>query len=125
MNAPNDANPQSETQPLPTAAAPAATVPSADGLTIQPSLPPAKLQPITQAELPVGTLEVMSDADRVDFQNCEAAILKGWHGQIEVGLALARIKKKGYYQDEYPSFEVYCQLRWGLQRSKAASLISA
>jgi hypothetical protein len=125
MNAPTDANTQSETQPLPITPSPAVTVLSAGGLTIQPPPPPAKLKPITQVEVLVGTLEVMSEADRVDFQNCEAAILKGWHSQIEVGLALARIKKKGYFQDDYPSFEVYCHVRWGLHRSKAVSLMSA
>lgn len=55
----------------------------------------------------------------------EAVIERGVQAFTDIGLALAKIRDDRLYRQEYTSFEVYCQTRWQLSRSRAYRLIDA
>jgi len=56
----------------------------------------------------------------------EGIIERGLETFIEVGEALLRIREERLYrEDGYPSFEAYCQQRWGHRRAWADRHISA
>lgn len=60
-----------------------------------------------------------------DLEAQEAVIERGVQAFTGIGLALAKIRDKRLYRQEYATFESYCQTRWGLSRSRAYRLIDA
>lgn len=59
------------------------------------------------------------------FEECEQIIERGLGTFIEVGSALVRIREGRLYRQEYASFEVYCQRRWGFSDRRARQLMAA
>lgn len=55
----------------------------------------------------------------------EAIIERGLQTFYEVGSALAAIREQRLYRADYPTFEEYCQERWGMARRTAYQYIEA
>lgn len=55
----------------------------------------------------------------------EAVIERGLNTFIEVGEALAAIRDKRLYREQYATFEDYCANRWGWKRAHAYRMIEA
>jgi hypothetical protein len=77
------------------------------------------------SKLAIGSVDVRTPAEQIEFQECEAIVRKGWVHFAEVGEALLRIRDKELYKNEYHSFKAYCQERWGFGHSKVWGHISA
>ncbi len=53
------------------------------------------------------------DPERADrLAHCESIVTRGWHVFIEVGKALAEIKRDSLYPKTYGTWEEYCRKRW-------------
>ena len=59
------------------------------------------------------------------LEQCESRIEKGIDAFLEVGDALLTIRDKRLYRATHPTFELYCQERWSIERRRAYQLISA
>ena len=55
----------------------------------------------------------------------EAVIATGLNTFVQVGTALAEVRDSKLYAASFPSFETYCQERWGLSRSRAYQMMDA
>lgn len=82
-----------------------------------PSPKPPKPKEALPARFSVGTIEIRTPEEEVRFQHCEAVIAQGWGTFAAVGAALAEIKGKRLYKNEYTSFEDYAWERWGFGSS--------
>jgi hypothetical protein len=60
----------------------------------------------------------------VGLTECEAVIERGLTAFTEVGLALTTIRDGKLYRASYPTFEAYCEHRWGFTRVRAHQLIT-
>lgn len=87
--------------------------------------PPRKPDKPLALDSSLGTLDLRTPAEDLEFAECEAIVREGWGHFARVGEALARIRDKRLYKNEYHSFELYCRERWGFGRSRAATYISA
>lgn len=56
---------------------------------------------------------------------CEDVIERGLESFIEVGNALLRIREGNLYRAQFDNFPLYCQLRWGMNKSHAYRMIDA
>ena len=65
----------------------------------------------------------MSELSRL--ANLERVIADGLGTFQAVGEALATIRDQKLYEGQYPSFEAYCEGRWGFKRSRASQFITA
>ncbi|MHC1765370.1 MAG: hypothetical protein AB9869_13890 [Verrucomicrobiia bacterium] len=70
-------------------------------------------------------MDKLTDAERAEFQDNEATIRNGSLMFFEVGLALANIRDKGLFREDFESFEAYYQARWEMQHAKVYYLIAA
>jgi hypothetical protein len=73
----------------------------------------------------LGTLEVLSPAQRAKLLACETVIESGWATFVQVGFALATIKENDLFREQYGSFEQYCREKWQYSERYANHLISA
>lgn len=64
-------------------------------------------------------------AEAADLARDEAVIERGIQTFYEVGTALADIRDRELYRVQHGSFEVYCQQRWQMSRSRAYQMIEA
>ena len=55
----------------------------------------------------------------------EAIIRKGKKAFIEVGLALAEIRNKTLFRQEFKTFTEYCECKWGIKKAYANQLIQS
>ena len=78
----------------------------------------APVSPITNA----GDL---SNAERFQLHAHETTIERGLSTFVEVGEALLAIRKGRLYRLKHPTFEAYCDQRWGISRSRAYQLMEA
>ncbi|MHC1769243.1 MAG: hypothetical protein AB9869_34005 [Verrucomicrobiia bacterium] len=83
------------------------------------------VQPSPELPAILGELETLTDTERVRYQACEAIVATGWQNFVDVGLALAEIRRDRLYKEEYDSFEVYCREKWHYGRRHVYQLISA
>lgn len=67
----------------------------------------------------------LSGSEQIALIQHEATIENGLKTYYEMGLALRTIRDQRLYRDLYPSFEVYCQEKFGIVRQQAYRLISA
>jgi len=65
----------------------------------------------------------LSQTERNRFRELEDIISEGLETFIEVGKALAEIKDKGFYREDFKSFESYCTSIWDFSRSYGDRLI--
>jgi hypothetical protein len=70
-------------------------------------------------------LAVLAPAERQDLERCEEVITTKLVAFLEVGRALLKIKQARLYREHYNSFEIYCERRWGFNRSHAYRLVDA
>lgn len=56
---------------------------------------------------------------------CERVIERGLKSFVEVGQALITIRDGRLYRNHYPTFEAYCEHRWGISRPRAYELVHA
>jgi hypothetical protein len=73
----------------------------------------------------IGTIEVRTPAEEVEFRECETIVGESWAHVARAGEALVRIRDKELYKNEYDSFEAYCKKRWGFGYFQARRYISA
>lgn len=66
----------------------------------------------------------LSTTEQREFGKLEAVIKKGLRSFVEVGQALMDVRDKRLYRAQYPSFEAYCQDRWGIGARRSRQLIS-
>lgn len=59
------------------------------------------------------------------FEECEQIIERGLSTFVAVGSALVRIRDGRLYRQEYATFEVYCDRRWGFTDRRARQLMAA
>jgi hypothetical protein len=64
-------------------------------------------------------------SERKDFDHLEAVIKDGLKTFWEVGHALAEIRDKRLYREEYDTFREYCDKKWGFSDRRARQLISS
>ena len=55
----------------------------------------------------------------------ESIIQAGKNTFVAVGIALTDIRERKLYRQDYSSFEMYCQQRWGWSRQRASQMIQA
>jgi len=67
----------------------------------------------------------LTKSEVVELERCETIIKKGNKVFIEVGRALMSIRDSRLYRDEFKSFEVYCDKKWGFGRAHAYRFIDA
>lgn len=78
----------------------------------------------------VPTVTVITDAalspgERRHLTALERRIERGLQTFKEVGAALMEVRDSRLYREAHPSFESYCQSRWGMERQRAYQLIGA
>lgn len=67
----------------------------------------------------------LTSQEKIELEQCEAVIAKGWETFVEVGKALANIRDKKLYRTTHRTFEAYCRERWQYRKSYAYYLINA
>ncbi len=65
------------------------------------------------------------DMNREELAKAEATIAKGKQTFMDVGLALMDIRERRGYRFTHPTFEDYCQAKWGWTASRSRQLIGA
>lgn len=70
-------------------------------------------------------IQPLTDIERADLAQHEAIIERGLQTFVEVGNALLAIRDGRLYREKWPTFEAYCQCRWGFAGSRARQLIGA
>ena len=120
LEAPNKPPNPAGVQPTAELSTPAA-LPSAPP-PIQPTTSKAK-QPLA-VDSSLGKLDLRTASEESEFQKCEAIVRESWTHFARVGEALATIRDKKLYKDEYPDFETYCRERWCIGHSQAWRYIS-
>lgn len=91
--------------------------PPSPSLAGPPPAPPSRPKAALPAKLSIATLEIRTPEEDVMFQECETIIGQGWGTFAAVGTALATIKGKRLYKNEFTSFETYAWERWGFGNS--------
>jgi len=61
----------------------------------------------------------LSTAERARFAELEAAVENHLPTFLTVGRALVQIRNERLYRESYPTWELYCQKRWGFSYSHA------
>lgn len=69
--------------------------------------------------------QTLSPGERRHLVALEKRIERGMQTFKEVGAALMEVRDSRLYREEWPSFEAYCQARWGIERQRAYQLIGA
>ena len=59
------------------------------------------------------------------LENLESVIERGLNTFVDVGEALLTIRDERLYRSEYPTFEAYCNKRWGIKERRAYQLMDA
>ena len=67
----------------------------------------------------------LSKEESARFRACERTMQKGFRTFMQVGTALAEIRTKKLYRQNYSSFENYCRDKWKIVASRARQLIAA
>jgi hypothetical protein len=70
-------------------------------------------------------VDVLTDTEAIQFLALETVVADVWKGYVQAGLALAQIRAKKLYRNEFKSFEDYCRIRWQFDRTYADNLIAA
>ena len=66
----------------------------------------------------------LTPPQKKELETLESVIEGGWKTFLEVGEALAEVRKKGLYRD-YGTFDEYIKNKWGYSRSYAYNLIGS
>lgn len=70
-------------------------------------------------------INTLTAGERRHLTALEKRIEHGLQTFKEVGAALMEVRDSRLYREAHPSFEAYCQSRWGLERQRAYQLIGA
>jgi len=70
-----------------------------------------------------GELETLTADDSARLAELETAIQRGLETFVEVGRALAEIRRRHLYRESHSTFEDYCRERWDFSDSRAHQLI--
>lgn len=70
-------------------------------------------------------VDPLTRSERGMFKECEQDIAAGKDSFYKVAYALAEIRDKRYYREEFATFEEYCSKRWDFTRQYASNLITA
>lgn len=110
-----------------TAAAAVEPTPAAEAAPAIPDAPlgPKPPEPVKAIDAALGTVRRLTEEELKQYQVCEQIIKAAYVSFLEMGLALEAIRDNELYREEFDSFDVYCQERWGFHRSKAYGLIWA
>lgn len=73
----------------------------------------------------MGTETALDTLERGELEKQEKVIREGMQTFVEVGKALATIRDKKLYREEYKTFEKYCEQKWGFKRARAYQLIES
>jgi len=68
---------------------------------------------------------ILTETDRHDLIEFESTIKIGLQTFYDVGTALAGIRDRRLYREQYDTFEDYCRERWEIASSRARQLIGA
>ena len=68
---------------------------------------------------------LITGEERDLLEKKEAVIRKGKKAFIEVGLALAEIRNKTLFRQEFKTFTEYCECKWGIKKAYANQLIQS
>lgn len=79
----------------------------------------------TKAVEPITIIPTLTPGERRHLTALERRIEHGLQTFKEVGAALMEVRDSRLYREAHPSFEAYCQARWGLERQRAYQLIGA
>ncbi len=92
----------------------------------EPTLKPIAIEDMDDEDA-AGTrsLAPMSTHEQRRFEECEQIITEGLHTFMEVGQALAEIRNRRLYREDFKTFEAYAQQRWGIKRQRAYELMGA
>jgi hypothetical protein len=67
----------------------------------------------------------LTPIERTELAECEAVIERGIKSFVEVGTALLKVRDGRLYEDDFDTFEAYCQERWGMSRRHANRLVAS
>jgi hypothetical protein len=67
----------------------------------------------------------LTKPERKRYAHLRKQVRKWWNDRLAIGMALAEIKRRTFYREEYASFEDFCQGEYGIERSYAHRLIEA
>lgn len=67
----------------------------------------------------------LTTTEQSEFERCEQTIDHLRQAFTDAGAALATIREQRLYREKHPTFEDYCQQRWGFSRVQAHRLIQA
>ncbi len=67
----------------------------------------------------------LTQADKQDLRKLEQQVQRGVTGFREAGAALQEIRDRDLWRGDHPSFEAYCQSRWGFKANYARRIINA
>ncbi len=81
----------------------------------------APLEELVIFEIPLP----LPEGERAELERCEETIRKGLRTFFAVGSALVTIRDHRLYRASHPTFEAYCQQRWGIGRNYAWRVIGA
>lgn len=70
-------------------------------------------------------LQALAEDEALERDEYESIIRKGWQTFLEVGRALAKIREKRLYRDQFHTFEEYCRRKWEFSKTHANRLIEA
>lgn len=73
----------------------------------------------------VEPIPALTPGERRHLAALEKRIEHGLQTFKEVGASLMEVRDSRLYRDAHPTFEAYCQVRWGLERQRAYQLIGA
>lgn len=60
---------------------------------------------------------LLSDDERSQLERDESDIANGIAGLVPMAKALANVRDRKLYRENYPTFEAYCKGRWGMSRA--------
>lgn len=72
----------------------------------------------------LGVVEALTELERAEYFACAEVVGAGWNTVVQVGLALATIREKRLYREEFNNFEDYCRQKWEYGRDYVDLLIS-
>lgn len=76
-------------------------------------------------EIVPGDESALSESETQALDHYEGVIERGLKTFVEVGAALTQVRDLRLYRVGYPTFEAYCDDRWGLGRRRAYQIIDA
>src|SRR5215203_6090051 len=85
----------------------------------------AEVREMERSPVPEDAALELDRSEEIRLDELESIIERGLETFIEVGQALAEIRKKKLYRETHESFEAYCKERWHFSGRRGRQLMAA